>query len=192
VTNLENGRTVVVRVNDRGPFVGTRIIDLSRRAAEVLGYKARGKAKVKVEYLGPAPLGDDRKLLARLNGMKTAPKSTLVAAISGRQTPRMARAPATDRRWRTARTASRSGERESYYLQVASFGDPERAWALKEGLRGYRGAVEVVPAMVNGRRYWRVRMGPFASLQEAEQAAGSVARMGMADARVVSVRPTGG
>ena len=55
VTNLDNGRTVVLRVNDRGPFVDERIIDLSRGAAEELGLLQRGVGRVRVRYLGPAP-----------------------------------------------------------------------------------------------------------------------------------------
>ncbi|ODA68397.1 RlpA-like protein precursor [Methyloligella halotolerans] len=69
VTNLSNGRTVVVRVNDRGPFSNNRIIDLSSRAAHALGYRKQGTAKVEVTYMGPAPLsGDDsfeRRFLAQ-------------------------------------------------------------------------------------------------------------------------------
>jgi len=56
VTNLENGRKIQVRVNDRGPFVGNRIIDLSREAARQLGYERQGVARVRVRYVGPAPL----------------------------------------------------------------------------------------------------------------------------------------
>ncbi|MEZ5828805.1 MAG: septal ring lytic transglycosylase RlpA family protein [Hyphomicrobiales bacterium] len=60
VTNLNNGRTIIVRVNDRGPFRKDRIIDLSRRSAEALGFRSRGTATVRVKYLGRAPLnGDD-------------------------------------------------------------------------------------------------------------------------------------
>ena len=60
VTNLENGRTMVVRINDRGPFAHDRIIDLSRRSAEVLGFRHRGTANVRVKFLRRAPLnGDD-------------------------------------------------------------------------------------------------------------------------------------
>lgn len=55
VTNLENGREVIVRVNDRGPFVGGRLIDLSRGAAAALGFEEAGQARVHVRYLGPAP-----------------------------------------------------------------------------------------------------------------------------------------
>ena len=51
VTNLQNGKTVKVRVNDRGPFVGNRIIDLSKEAAKRLGFMNNGTAKVKVEFL---------------------------------------------------------------------------------------------------------------------------------------------
>jgi len=66
VTNLANGSSVVVRVNDRGPFAHGRIIDLSKRAAELLDYTHAGVAKVKVEYVGRAPLHghDDQYLLA--------------------------------------------------------------------------------------------------------------------------------
>ena len=54
VTNLDNGRKLVVRVNDRGPYIGDRIIDLSREAARQLGYDRQGLANVRVHYVGPA------------------------------------------------------------------------------------------------------------------------------------------
>ena len=56
VRNLENGRSVVVRVNDRGPFADNRLIDLSREAARRLGFEQQGLAQVRVRYIGPAPL----------------------------------------------------------------------------------------------------------------------------------------
>jgi peptidoglycan lytic transglycosylase len=60
VTNLENRRSIIVRVNDRGPYRSDRIIDLSRRSAEALGFRERGTARVRVQYLARAPLnGDD-------------------------------------------------------------------------------------------------------------------------------------
>ncbi len=62
VTNLENGRKVIVRINDRGPFKKGRIIDVSSRVAEELGFRQQGTADVEVTYLGPAPLdGGDRR-----------------------------------------------------------------------------------------------------------------------------------
>jgi rare lipoprotein A len=68
VTNLRNQRSIIVRVNDRGPYHGGRVMDLSAKAAEALEYKSVGTAKVKVEYVGRAALSgsDDSKLLATL------------------------------------------------------------------------------------------------------------------------------
>jgi rare lipoprotein A len=68
VTNLANGYSVIVRVNDRGPYHGGRVMDVSSRAADVLDFKGEGTAKIKVEYVGPAPLegSDDAQLLASL------------------------------------------------------------------------------------------------------------------------------
>jgi len=57
VTNLDNGKTIRVRVNDRGPFVDGRIIDLSRAAAEELGFDRKGVTRVRVKYVGPAGRG---------------------------------------------------------------------------------------------------------------------------------------
>ena len=60
VTNLDNGKKLVVRVNDRGPFVGDRIIDISREGARQLGYDRKGLARVRVRYLGRGDLPTDR------------------------------------------------------------------------------------------------------------------------------------
>lgn len=62
VTNLENGRTVLVRINDRGPYVNDRIIDLSKASADALGYQGAGLSRVRVRYAGQAPLdGSDTR-----------------------------------------------------------------------------------------------------------------------------------
>jgi rare lipoprotein A len=68
VTNLANHRSLVVRVNDRGPYVGDRVIDVSVKTAKLLGFYGNGLTRVKVEYVGRAPLegSDDRKLAATL------------------------------------------------------------------------------------------------------------------------------
>lgn len=77
VTNLENGSSVTVRVNDRGPFSKNRVIDLSARAAQLLGYTKQGVAKVRVEYAGKAPLHglDEKTLLASYNPGRVDPAS---------------------------------------------------------------------------------------------------------------------
>ncbi|QRM31970.1 septal ring lytic transglycosylase RlpA family protein [Microvirga sp. VF16] len=68
VTNMQNGHSMIVRVNDRGPFHGNRVIDVSERAAAALGFRQSGTARVRVEYVGRASTNgsDDRILLASL------------------------------------------------------------------------------------------------------------------------------
>ncbi|WP_237151581.1 septal ring lytic transglycosylase RlpA family protein [Oryzibacter oryziterrae] len=103
VTSLTSGRSIIVRVNDRGPYHSNRVLDMSQRAAEMLDIRRAGVAKIKVEYVGPAPLqGDDtRYLMASYRGPRDLPAddsspnimvaaaesipgvSTLVRAIGG-------------------------------------------------------------------------------------------------------------
>jgi len=89
VTNLSNGRSLIVRVNDRGPYHGNRIIDVSRRAADFLGFRTSGTAWVKVEYVGRAPLegSDDRLLAATFRQDEPAPAPGTVKLAATRITP---------------------------------------------------------------------------------------------------------
>jgi rare lipoprotein A len=84
VTNLGNGRSVIVRVNDRGPYHSDRLIDLSSKAARLLDFHGDGLARVRVEYVSPAPIegSDDSVLLATLreNGPAPAPSPVLLAS----------------------------------------------------------------------------------------------------------------
>lgn len=87
VTNIANKRSLIVRVNDRGPFKDNRIIDLSSKTAELLGFRGHGLARVRVEYVGRASLdgSDDRKLIATLRHGQPAPapSAVLVASTGG-------------------------------------------------------------------------------------------------------------
>jgi rare lipoprotein A len=80
VTNVRNGKSLIVRVNDRGPYHGNRLIDVSNKAAELLEFKSNGVARVRVEYVGRAPLEgtDDRQLLATLRTGTPAPAPSTV------------------------------------------------------------------------------------------------------------------
>jgi rare lipoprotein A len=82
ITNLANHRSIIVRVNDRGPYVGDRLIDVSVKTAELLGFYGHGVARVKIDYVGRAPLegSDDRKLVATLREGKPAEAPLLVAS----------------------------------------------------------------------------------------------------------------
>src|SRR6266699_1646664 len=84
VTNLSNGKSLVVRVNDRGPYHGNRLIDVSNKAAGLLDFKGNGVARVRVEYVGRAPLegSDDRQLMATLRSGAPAPAPSLVRVAS--------------------------------------------------------------------------------------------------------------
>src|ERR1700716_894657 len=86
VTNLNNGKSLIVRVNDRGPYVGNRLIDVSNRAAELLEFKGNGVARVRVEYVARAPLegSDDRQLVATLRTGEPAPSPSPARVASAR------------------------------------------------------------------------------------------------------------
>src|SRR6202048_658260 len=86
VTNLSNGKSLIVRVNDRGPYHGNRLIDVSNKAAELLEFKGNGVARVRVEYVARAPLegSDDRQLLATLRTGAPAPSPSMVRVASAR------------------------------------------------------------------------------------------------------------
>jgi rare lipoprotein A len=86
VTNLTNERSLIVRVNDRGPYAANREIDLSGKAAELLGFRGNGLARVQVEYVGRAPLegSDDRILLATLREGAPAPAPSTVMVASAK------------------------------------------------------------------------------------------------------------
>ncbi|MGE0749248.1 MAG: septal ring lytic transglycosylase RlpA family protein [Variibacter sp.] len=86
VTNLKNGRSIIVRVNDRGPYHSNRLIDLSYKAANLLEFRGHGLARVRVEYVGSAPLEgtDDRMLMATLREGAPAPAPSNVMIASAR------------------------------------------------------------------------------------------------------------
>jgi rare lipoprotein A len=86
VTNLANHKSIVVRVNDRGPYARGRLIDVSNKTAQLLGFYGRGTAKVKVDYIGRAPLAgsDDRKLMATLREGVPAPAAPVMVASNNK------------------------------------------------------------------------------------------------------------
>jgi len=86
VTNLGNGKSLIVRVNDRGPYHGNRLIDVSHGAARLLDFKSSGVARVRVEYVGRAPLegSDDRLLEATLRTGVPAPAPSMVRVASAK------------------------------------------------------------------------------------------------------------
>jgi rare lipoprotein A len=146
VTNRDNGRSVVVRVNDRGPYLHGRVMDLSHRAAEILGYVDRGVGTVDIRYVGPAPLeGDDTRMLLA---------SVTTSAGTERGDIRLAMAePAPV-------PAARSGAREM--TSLFGYADPADA-----GERALSGAHAAALAMASGGA--ALPLGIFGDPAEAER-----------------------
>jgi rare lipoprotein A len=213
VTNLENGRKIVVRVNDRGPYAHDRIIDLSKRSARELGIYRPGTAKVRVRYLGKAPLnGDDsfeRRVLASQSWTKTKlarndrrhkramtlastgdPATVGGAGKSGWQTvghkqkDSPALATAAVRRQSVPQAAPRDGRSPLIFVQAGSFRSEQNADTARERLKGL-GPVHVFPAEIAGTMWYRVRVGPFREDGRANEALAKVVASGAAGARIV-------
>lgn len=178
VTNLENGRRVVVRVNDRGPFVDGRIIDLSRGAAQELGMISQGVGRVRVRYLGQAPrLGGGVVLQqAEARPSRTPPVSQpvpyAVAAAAPPPAPVAAPSP----------PITQVG---GVWVQAGAFADQRAARRIAERL-GDRATVQ--PVNSGGRELYRVVVGPWDDATAAESARQAVVARGYADALLISSR----
>jgi len=89
VTNVENGRSIICRVNDRGPYLHGRVMDLSYRTAAILGYADRGVGNIAVEYVGPAPLnGDDTRMLLASVAAPSGVESQRIRVAIAETTPK--------------------------------------------------------------------------------------------------------
>ncbi len=188
VTNLENGRVLTVRVNDRGPFVHGRIIDLSRRGAQLLGFEEQGVARVLVEAVpspdevevAEKPVTPDRDRFA----VKAAP----VAAVQAAELPPpegIALAPRPEAPKLPVNGAAPGQPKPtSLYVQAGAFSFLENAERLRERLAGLAEA-SVTPARVDGQEFFRVRIGPVASLEQADATLARLIDEGHIDARIV-------
>jgi rare lipoprotein A len=140
VTNLANSRSIVVRVNDRGPYARDRLIDVSVKTAELLGFHSHGVTRVKVEYVGRAPLqgSDDRKLIATLReGGAAAPPVQLAsgkpfapAYFDGRPSARFSNSgipSPPDRPYRLGEDARESSPVETPTTELAASARPRTA-----------------------------------------------------------------
>ncbi len=200
VTNLQNGRSVVVRVNDRGPFVDNRIIDLSYTAAAKLDMLRNGTAIVEVSSIDPpypaaptpapapspvAPVASPLTLLtasaeaapAPSPPPASAPAPTAPAATAA---PATAAAPAA-----AAAAAGPTAISKTFFVQAGAFSDPANAQRLAEKLRaGGYGTVFVRDNEIAGRRMFRVRIGPISGVAEFDRIVAALERHGISDARL--------
>lgn len=215
VTNLDNGRSLTVRVNDRGPFSRGRIIDLSRRAAQLLGFERQGTAKVEVRILEhesrqlaaaygvrdavvdrgaqpPPPEAAPRVAVTSATlepppGAKTAPPPTENHRI-------VAVATAPDRDVRTTKVPITGVTGEVTIVPVS---EDKRIYVQAGAFSRYDyanrlkaqlspiGAAQIYQLTVVDRPFFRVRFGPMTSVDDADRILASVVQAGHQDAQIV-------
>ena len=214
VTNLENGRSIKLRINDRGPFKNGRIIDVSRRAAQLLGFHRRGTAKVRVEIiedesrrLAIMALSKEAALLApepapmvpvTMRDLDAGPDAIEAPLPAASQT---AAAGPTDAAGR-AGTAGVNGRPKIFvprpngivtmemvrpsriFVQAGSFTRIDNAHRLRKKLTKI-GRARIAQAVVDRRRFYRVRFGPMGSVEAADKLLATLIDGGHTAARVV-------
>jgi len=209
VTNLENGRSVKVRINDRGPFAHGRIIDLSRRAAELLDFVNAGTAKVRVQILDV----ESRQLAVAAGAGEevtgTAPPAVPVEAVAVQELPPVGTAapapPAQTAAGGAVQTAQADTGRvqaasvpvlpepevtqvpvhpTSIYVQAGAFTQVANAVRLRARLVSL-GNVQISKALVGQDDFYRVRLGPIATVEQADRTLERLLNNGYKDAQVV-------
>lgn len=210
VTNLDNGRSIVLRVNDRGPFAKNRIIDISQRGAQLLDFVRQGTARVRVEILSEESLALKRALLDGgsvpddMPVIVAAPRApvqgavlTAPAPVSATITPAVqappaqapvsviqASAPAVATSAALIPVAAAAEPLGATYVQAGAFSDAGNVQRLSAQLSGVAPVV-VTPVEIDGRQLLRVRLGPLASDADAERVLAAVQAQGLPGARVV-------
>jgi rare lipoprotein A len=176
VTNLANGKEVILRVNDRGPFVQGRLIDVSRRAAEVLGFVQDGHAEVHVRYLGPAP----KRVDSATGAATPAPSAAPLAQPSGAPLIVTSAPPAAPR-------AQSGGAGPAYVVQIGAFSDFANAERARAALRN-AGVVTIDTRQTERGAVHRVRLGPWGDRGAAESARSAAVARGYGDAVVSGLK----
>jgi rare lipoprotein A len=217
VTNLENGRQLALKVNDRGPFAHNRIIDVSRRAAQLLGFEQQGTARVRVEIMA-----DESRQMAMLAGAATpvAAQTAIITPSPTTAAPQVTAAPAGTV---TTETLAPPGQTSSgtktviakpvpepmvgkasaaagpkpdgkvtvvpvrktaMFVQAGAFTNVANANRLRTKLASF-GRSQVIPAVIGNQRFYRVRVGPIASLTQADATLARIVAAGHPEARII-------
>lgn len=208
VTNLDNGRSLVVRINDRGPFKRGRVIDVSEKAAELLGFKGIGTAKVRLDLLAE----ESRQIaMSARQGRNTAgaeivlnDKTRVAPIVPERVAQQGVYQPVSfDPSQSVSAPDSnvtghvRDGEfypdpvLKQYpvtpthiYVQAGSFAQAENASKLADSLSDVAPA-QVFPTLVNGQRFYRVRLGPVPGVDQADKLLARLASTGHKESIIV-------
>jgi rare lipoprotein A len=193
VTNLENGRSVIVRINDRGPFVDTRVIDLSKRSADVLGFKRQGTTMVRVQYIGPAPLNDQGTHLAMMNQRlhDGANVRSLMSASLGKKRIQIGESESVggEASYQSASAPVERvvrKERAGFIVAVASFSNSDNAANAGDGL-SHLGPIRVFQSEGEDGIQFALQLGPFRSELAARQALDAAREAGFPDASMAAI-----
>jgi len=215
VTNLENGRALVVRINDRGPFAHGRIIDLSRRSAQLLGFQRQGTAKVRVEILPeesrhlaeayksgkpvqlaslnpePVPTPTAAPSVAVSKGNVSKIPGTIVltpppAPVSTTAPSAADQGSAVDlaRQSRSQTVIQSEPERTEIFVQAGAFTNANNADKLTQILADV-GPVRIDPRQIEGKYFYRVRLGPLDNVEDADRILEAIIGRGYPGARVI-------
>ncbi len=198
VTNLDNGKFVVVRVNDRGPFVNNRVIDLSKAAAERLDFIDKGTAKVKVEILadeskalkkrilknggkvvGGAPITDEQAAQAvAAEPVVLVPQEVVVEESAIAQSVTTVEPLYSPKK---QKAVALSG---NYYIQAGAFSQQENALGVQNRLSSF-GNVSIQNLDRQTGTIYRVRIGPFETGEQAVELMENIEKSGYSDIRLI-------
>jgi rare lipoprotein A len=181
VTNLANDRQLDLRVNDRGPFIGDRLIDLSQAAARALGFEREGLAEVRVEFIG----------LADAEGVPPQPRTYAADADQPVVAERLAVAETPSAVIAGAVAAAKPGAHcAARFIQIGAFAEPERAWRTAEHLYDLA-AGPVTTQRLASDPLLRVRVGPIDDPRSAAATLAQLKANGYAGAFVVADEAAG-
>ncbi|MGC6517909.1 MAG: septal ring lytic transglycosylase RlpA family protein [Candidatus Puniceispirillaceae bacterium] len=199
VTNLDNGKSLVVRINDRGPFVSGRIIDLSREAARLIGYKDSGIARVRVQVLAEQSLRlermakdgqfPERGFEAALPQSNGAAKPSVTLKAKTTRAAAVKNAPGKSAL--DLLSANKVGEviqtdpvTTEIWVQIGAFHSEDNAKAVLNRLTSF-GRGQIMPALRDGQTLYRSRIGPVATVEQADKLLDDIMKQGFNGARIV-------
>jgi rare lipoprotein A len=212
VTNLENGRSLILRVNDRGPFARGRIIDISRRGSQLLGFQKQGTARVRVQVLADrtraikarirnqadlakvgSPITVDRLPKAKVQSQSLPPPGSsepvaeVLPTVQKQPTPPPPSpiTPDAGKEFDLSGKITQGAKiRTNIYVQAGAFSLFDNASRVRARLAPL-GDVKLTQVLVNGKDLYRVRVGPLADVNTADRLLVAVAEAGYKNARVI-------
>ncbi|MEZ5756857.1 MAG: septal ring lytic transglycosylase RlpA family protein [Emcibacteraceae bacterium] len=195
VTNLENNRSLILRVNDRGPFVGNRLIDVSRRGAQLLGFEKRGTTRVRVEAVsGPdAPVQIARPVeqppiqkqeVASVNVESLEVLEPLPSQSALSQPIQMQAVSSSPAPMQMASLSPATDEQGDLYVQVGAYSQIGSASRVMTAVSQV-GETVLESIVLNGRKLYRVRVGPLPSRTTADAALQQILKLGHNTAKVI-------